>query len=201
MEKIDICNNALVEAHIDSTITNMNESSPEAERFRRIYDPTRRELLSMYPWGFANKFVKLSRAYEDVEGYDYAYKYPSEALRINDIYINELAYKKRDHIKFDMADAKVSYVNNNKCIVCNYKEPFVSMNVDVTREDLFPPHFVRLFYLMMALKIAKMSGAGQNIISEINDSISTQFSFSSTISNREESEGKDFFNYYVDVRS
>ena len=201
MDKIDICNNALVEAHIDSTITNINENSPEAERFRRIYEPTRRELLSMYPWGFANKFVKLSRISENVEGYLYAYKYPTEALRINDVYVNEELFKSRQYIKFDMADTKVSYLNKEKCILCNYKEPFVSINVDIPYEDLFPSHFTRLLYLMLALKIAKMSGASANIISEIDNSINVQIMYSSTISNREDSFSGDLTNYYVDVRS
>lgn len=201
MDKIDICNNALVEAHIDSTITNINENSPEAERFRRIYEPTRRELLSMYPWGFANKFVKLSRISENVEGYMYAYKYPTEALRINDIYFSEELFKSRQYIKFDLSDARVSYVNKEKCILCNYKEPFVSMNIDIIYEDIFPTHFTRLFYLMLALKIAKMSGASESIISEINNSINSQIIFSATISNKEDSFSGDLTNYYIDVRS
>ena len=111
MKKIDICNNALIEAHQDATITNIDEDSVEAERCRRIYDFTRRELLSAYPWTFATKFVKLARVKEDIEGYKFAYKYPKEALRINDFYINETAYKARNFIPFDLIDAKVALVD------------------------------------------------------------------------------------------
>lgn len=200
MEKIDICNNALIEAHQDATITNINEDSVEAERCRRIYDATRRELLSMYPWTFATKFVKLARVAEDVEGYKYAYKYPSEALRINDFYVNETAYKARRFIPFELAEAKVAIVNGDKAICCDYEEPFVSENIDIEKESLLPENFCRLFYLFMALKITKMAGTKSEVRSEINSEISAQLSITSTVANREDLDGIDLKNYYVDVR-
>lgn len=200
MEKIDICNNALIEAHQDATITNIDEDSVEAERCRRIYDATRRELLSAYPWTFATKFVKLARVAEDVEGYKYAYKYPTEALRINDFYVNETAYKARNFIPFDLVDAKVAIVSGDKCICCDYDEPFVSENIDVSNEQLLPENFCRLFYLFMAQKITKMAGAKSEIRSEIASEINTQLSLAATATNKEDRELKDLKNYYVDVR-
>lgn len=200
MEKIDICNNALIEAHQDATITNMEENSVEAERCRRIYDATRRELLSMYPWTFATKFVQLARVAEDVEGYKFAYKYPTEALRINNFYVNNTAYKARNFIPFDLVDAKVAIVNGDKCICCDYEEPFVSENIDVTEEALLPENFCRLFYLFMAQKITKMAGAKADIRQEIASEISAQLSIALTVANREDLDGKDLKNYYVDVR-
>lgn len=200
MEKIDICNSALIEAHQDATITNIDEASPEAERCRRIYDSTRREILSMYPWSFANKFVKLARVSDDVEGYKYAYKYPSEALRINDIYVNEEAYIARNFIPFDFAETKVAIVDGQKCILCNYEEPFISENLDIDQETLFPDTFCRLLYLFMALKITKMAGTGQDIRDEINSEIAQQLSIVATITNRENLDSRDYKNYYVDVR-
>lgn len=200
MEKIDICNNALIEAHQDATITNIDEDSVEAERCRRIYDATRRELLSAYPWTFATKFVKLARVAEDVEGYKYAYKYPTEALRINDFYVNETAYKARNFIPFDLVDAKVAIVGGDKCICCDYEEPFVSENIDVSNEQLLPENFCRLFYLFMAQKITKMAGAKSEIRSEIASEINTQLSLAATATNKENRDLKDLKNYYVDVR-
>jgi hypothetical protein len=200
MEKIDICNYALIEAHQDATITNLDENSVEAERCRRIYDATRRELLSVYPWSFATKFLKLARVSEDVEGYKYAYKYPDEALRINDFYVNETAYKAKNFIPFDLVDAKIAIVNGDKCICCDYEEPFVSENVDVSDEKLLPESFCRLFYLFMAQKITKMAGAKAEIRSEIASEINTQLSLVATTTNRENKYEKDLKNYYVDVR-
>ena len=200
MEKIDICNYALIEAHQDATITNINEDSVEAERCRRIYDATRRELLSMYPWTFATKFVKLARVAEDVEGYKFAYKYPTEALRVNNFYVNETAYKARNFIPFDLVDAKVAIVEGDKCICCDYEEPFVSMNVDVKEESLLPENFCRLFYLFMAQKITKMAGAKVEIRQEIASEIAAQLSIALTVTNREDLDGTDLKNYYVDVR-
>lgn len=200
MNRIDICNSALIEAHQDATITNIDENSVEAERCKRIYDVTRRELLSMYPWTFAKKYVKLARVGEGVEGFKYAYKYPTEALRINDIYINEEAFKARTFIPFDLSDAKIAVVNGEKCICCDYSAPWVSENVDIETEDTFSNNFCRLFYLYLALKISKMAGTKQEIRSEIIGEINEQLSITATVSNREELEPKDLKNYYIDVR-
>lgn len=200
MNRVDICNSALIEAHQDATISNIDEKSVEAERCKRIYDVTRRELLSMYPWTFAKKYVKLARVKEDVEGFKYAYKYPTEALRINDIYINEEAFKARTFIPFDLADAKIAMVDGEKCVCCDYSEPWVSENIDVENESLFSQNFCRLFYLYLALKISKMAGTKQEVRSEIIGEINEQLSITATVSNREDLEPKDLKNFYVDVR-
>lgn len=200
MEKIDICNNALIEAHQDATITNIDEDSVEAERCRRIYSATRRELLSMYPWTFATKYVELARVSENVEGYKYAYKYPSEALRINNFYIDEAAFKARNFIPFDLADVKIAIVDGDKCILCDYEKPFIAENIDVEEESLLPENFCRLFYLFLAQKISKMAGSKAEIRQEINSEISAQLSIAMTVANREDLDGKDLKNYYVDVR-
>ena len=200
MEKIDICNNALIEAHQDATITNLDEDSVEAERCRRIYDATRRELLSMYPWTFANKFVKLALVKEDVDGYKFAFKYPTEALRINNFYVNETAFKARNFIPFSFVEAKVAMIDGEKYILCDYEQPFISENIDITEESLFPENFCRLFYLFMAQKITKMAGTKSEIRQEIASEINTQLSITSTVADREDLDGRDFKNYYVDVR-
>lgn len=200
MEKIDICNNALIEAHQDATITNINEDSVEAERCRRIYSATRRELLSMYPWTFATKYVELARVLENVDGYKYAYKYPSEALRINNFYVNEAAFKARNFIPFESADVKVSIIDKDKYILCDYEQPFISENIDIEEESILPETFCRLFYLFMAQKISKMAGSKAEIRSEISAEINSQLSIALTVANREDLDGTDFKNYYVDVR-
>lgn len=200
MEKIEIWNAALTEAHQDSTISSPDERSPDAERCNRIYDPTRRELLAMYPWSFARKYVKLARFKPDVEGYKYAYKYPTEALRINDFYISEEAFKARNFIPFEHAEAKVAMVDGIKCILCDFEQPFVSENIDVTEESLFPQTFARLLYLFMAMKITKMAGSKASIREEIKADIADQLSFTATVTNRENTLGKGEANYYIDVR-
>lgn len=199
-DRTSICNSALIEAEQDTTITSMDEASPSAERCRRIYDSTRRELLSRYPWTFAQKFVKLARVAENVEGYKYAYKYPTEALRINDIYISEAYYRLRQGYIFDKADARVGIIDKEKCILCDYEEPFICENIDIQNEDLFPAHFERLFYLTMAMKIAKMAGATDGIKTRIAQNLIEQESYCATTVNREDSEAKNEYNYYVEVR-
>ena len=99
-----------------------------------------------------------------------------------------------------MDNAKVSIINGDKYILCDYEQPFISENIDVEEESLLPETFCRLFYLFLAQKISKMAGSKAEIRQEIAAEINSQLSIALTVANREDLEGDDFKNYYVDVR-
>ena len=158
--KVEICNLALVEAKYDETIESLTERSVAAERCNRLYDVCRRELLCNFPWVFATKFVKLARVSEDkVDGALYAYAYPKQAVRIVNIFRNEKDYKiKNFRIKFP-DNTRVAYIDNQKVILTNYNEAFAEIIYDEQIEENFPPLFVRMLYLELAVRLAKLSSA------------------------------------------
>jgi len=158
--KVEICNLALVEAKYDETIESLTERSVAAERCNRLYDVCRRELLCNFPWVFATKFVKLARASEEkVDGALYAYTYPKQALRIVNIFRNEQDYNlKNFRVKFP-DNTRVAYIEGQKVILTNYKEPFAEIIYDEQIEENFPPLFVRMLYLEIAVRLAKLSSA------------------------------------------
>lgn len=158
--RVEICNLALIEARYDETIESLSEKSVAAQRCKRIYDVCRRELLSSYPWVFATKFVKLAKAsLKDVEGASFAFEYPSQALRIVNIFENEGDYKSKNTRLKSATNTRVAYTNGGKYIVTDYEQPFAEIILDEQIEENFPPLFVRLLYLEMALRLAKLAGA------------------------------------------
>lgn len=158
--KVEICNLALIEAKYDETIESLTERSVAAERCNRLYDVCRRELLCNFPWVFATKFIKLARASEDkVEGALYAYTYPAQAVRIVNIFSSEGDYKTKNTRIKSSDNTRVSYINDQKVILTDYEEPFAEIIYDEQIEENFPPLFVRMLYLEIAIRLAKLSSA------------------------------------------
>jgi hypothetical protein len=173
--RVEICNLALIEARYDETIESLSEKSVAAQRCKRIYDTCRRELLSSYPGVFATKFVKLARAsVKEVEGASYAYEYPSQALRVVNVFENEGDYKSKNSRVKTATNTRVAYVNGGRYIVSDYAEPFAEIIVDEQVEENFPPLFVRLLYLEMSLRLAKLAGADRFELGVIMQQIQTE---------------------------
>jgi hypothetical protein len=162
--KIDICNLALIEAQYDETITNIDERSVAAERCKRLYDVCRKELLCKYPWSFATKFIELTLLDGKPEGYKYAYIYPSDALKISATYLNEDDFKnKRLSIK-KKGSERVGLFDGIKVILSNTKNNFAEIIIDEEVEENFSNLFIRLLYLEIALRLAKLSGADNDYL-------------------------------------
>lgn len=169
--KVEICNLALIEARADATIASLDERSVNAERCNRLYDICRKEVLSNYPWVFATKFVNLARLSSDVEGAKYAYVYPAEAVRIVNVFKDEEDYKHKNYRIKPRNNTRVSYFEGQKVILCNYEQPFAEIIYDEQMEENFPPLFVRLLYLTMALRLAKLSSADNDYLKIIYSQI------------------------------
>lgn len=157
--KTEICNLALIEAGYDETITNMDERSVSAERCNRLYDVCRKEILVGYPWVFASKFVSLARLKETIEGFDYVYAYPDDALRVVNVFENVSDYKNKNNREKLGSQERVAYLNGRKVIPSNYEQAFGEIIVDEKLEDKFPPMFTRMLYLDMSIRLAKLAGA------------------------------------------
>ena len=72
MTDTDICNMALSNIG-KGVIENMEEGVENARACKLFYDPTRREVLRSFPWGFAHRIERLAVVDVDVPGWDFAY--------------------------------------------------------------------------------------------------------------------------------
>lgn len=200
MDKTAICNAALIEAEVDSTITSFdNDSSIEAQRMRRIYDRTKKECLAAFNWSFATKYVYLSAVDSpDASVFTNTFKYPSGCLWVSGVFADIESAKNRNPA---LVYSVLSSDNErNRLICCDTEAPVASVTIDVLENNM-PMLFAKYFYLTLALKFAKMAGADDSIKRRLYDEIALASSecmtFDTTVSNKliydEENE-------YIDVR-
>ena len=154
---VDICNEALIEAKYDETIATLDEDSVSARRCNRLYDPTRKEVLTTFPWTFATRFEEVAKL--NIDEPRFVFSYPSNALRILNIYASKEEYLARRHLRFPTDVVRVENINGTKCIVSPYEHCFVEYVYDEENPENFSPLFTRLLYLNLSLKLAKLAGA------------------------------------------
>ncbi len=197
--KTEMCNLALIEAKEDTEITDIDEGSVSARRLSRIYDVTRREVLSGYRWSFATKFKSLARSSATPDGYNYTYVYPSDSLRLINVYSSEDEFKLRDIYVPKHHDNQVIYDGGSKYLATDLETPFVEYISDVTSESLFDPLFTRLFYLYLAMKLSKLTGSDANI-KTLSEEIAYAERTASLATVGESENSMPIENHYVDVR-
>lgn len=198
VDKVYICNQALIETGNDVSIESLDEKSPEAQRCKRLFDSTYKTLLSQYNFSFSEKLVQLSRISDNVLGYKYSYSYPAEALRINNVYMSEEDYKLKKHIDREQ-NFTVSNINGNKVILSNDDCPFASINIEPNISTL-PETFVRVFVLKLAEQLIKVSGIGDDVLKRVKEDFNYEMSLAISSSAREADNKLKEDNPYIDVR-
>jgi len=79
--QVQICNLALTRMGATGVIQSLTEASEEAYNCNRLYEPSLRAALRMYPWDFATAIATLALLSETPDDYDYAYSLPSGCVR------------------------------------------------------------------------------------------------------------------------
>ncbi len=79
--KTDICNLALLRLG-QGQISNITELSPAGVACSTLYDLSRRAVLAMHPWRFAQKEVTLAVKAETPDSYAYSYLIPSDCITV-----------------------------------------------------------------------------------------------------------------------
>lgn len=90
--EVSICNVALVLIGA-RTIATLGENTKEAGLCSTAYPAARDSLLSMFPWGFAQRVVSLaevSGVSDPLERYDYAYNLPSDYFAAGSLNVDRL---------------------------------------------------------------------------------------------------------------
>lgn len=150
MNATEICNLALAEIGDNYSITDIEESTPQAAVCRRFYESTRDSMLRAYPWSFARTRATLSQiSTAPIFGWDYAFQLPSDFLRLVDF--NGL----------DAWDLEGDYVIEGNQILTDDDSAEIAYIKRVTDAQLFDAMFVEAFALKLALRICiKLSKDG-----------------------------------------
>jgi hypothetical protein len=149
--KVDICNMAL--SHLGmQAITTLLEDNPSTRACNKFYDPSLDAVLSEFRWPFATvKQALVGVTDETLEmEWDYIYVYPTQALRIWNVY-NESTIVDKDQQEFEV----VFQVDENRKVICsNNDSAYAEYSYRVQDTNIYDPLFNLAFSLRMAGSMA-----------------------------------------------
>jgi hypothetical protein len=146
--KLVIWNMAL--SHIGAiTLNSESDTSVEARKCSLFYEPARDQVLTDFPWNFAERRKALSIiSGADPIGYDYAYTYPSDCLKVRKIYNVDPT---GEPIKYKVT---ANDALSAKIILCNERSASLIYTARITTPDLFDASFVILLSWRLAADLA-----------------------------------------------
>ena len=146
--KLVIWNMAL--SHIGAiTLNSESDTSAEARKCSLFYEPARDSVLTDFPWNFAERRKALAVLEEvDPIGYEYAYTYPSDCLKIRRIWNPDPT---AEPIKYKVTAADDL---SKKIILCDERSASLIYTARVENPDLFDASFVVLLSWRLAADLA-----------------------------------------------
>lgn len=80
--EVEICNRAIGRVGVDQLIESLDDPNNRARNCKLQYEPCRDEVLSDFPWNFAQACVALALvANVSVPGWRYVYRYPNACMK------------------------------------------------------------------------------------------------------------------------
>lgn len=148
----DVCNMAL--AHIaKGRINSIEDQSEMARQCKLFYEPTRKELLRSYTWGFAKRISKLAELDVESPYWNYVYAYPQKCLAVRKIFDADtgaaIRAGEQQEEEWDLYMAKANVLG----IGCNIPAAWLEYTYDVDDVELFSSDFLAAFTHMLAFNI------------------------------------------------
>lgn len=141
---VSICADALILLGA-SPISSFNDGTDEANSCDRLYPDIRDMALSMYPWSFAYKKIKLARLITTpVSEWAYEYQLPGDRLGNPRAVFETSANYARPVKEWEILGDK---------LLTNYQEVYIDYPYQ-TPEYAMPQYFVQLLKYMMAWHLA-----------------------------------------------
>jgi hypothetical protein len=82
--EVEICNRAIGRVGVDQLIESMDDPNDRARNCKLQYEPCRDEVLSDFPWNFAQTCVALALVSDvEVPGWRYVYRYPANCMKVH----------------------------------------------------------------------------------------------------------------------
>lgn len=146
----DICNLAL-SALSCKNILSMDEGTAEAQQCKIYYEHTRRRLLRMFSWGFAQRETKLALLVDTVPGYRYLYAYPAECFLVSYVYEEGCARGKEERPR----DYRVIAASGNRRVIAtNVENAWAEYTADIKDPDMMSDEFIEAFFHFLASAMA-----------------------------------------------
>lgn len=166
MNITDICNMALGQV-AQETIANVDEQSESARQCRMYYDITRKNLLSTFRWGFAERNARLALVDTTIPKWAYAYAYPNECLAIHQVFNKERgpvdeAFKDDRYNEYEI----LTINDTMKVIGTDIDLAWASYTADVKNAEAFSSFFCEALAHNLASKLAIPLAGSQSLIQQ-----------------------------------
>lgn len=163
MNSTEICNMAL-SAIAKGRIASISEDSEEARQCKIYYELLRKNLLSSFRWGFADKSAKLALVNTDIPKWTYAYAYPNDCLVVRQLYnrengiIYDASRKDTDYHEYDVS----AISDSAKVIMCDIENAYLDYTADIKNAEQFAPLFCEALAHNLAAHLAMPLTASQS---------------------------------------
>jgi hypothetical protein len=124
-------------------LSGLTEDSVNKRLLNDIYHDSRRALLEMHSWKFARKQIELAQLTTTPQGYDLAFKLPSDLIKI--IEFNNTDPEFREKLPFNTIDGELH---------TNETQAKIEYIYDAKNETLFSSGFVEALSLYLGMTIA-----------------------------------------------
>lgn len=165
MYSTDICNIALSsigQGRIDS----IDEDSEAARQCKLYYELTRKNLLSSFRWGFAERSEKLALVDTSVPKWEFAYAVPKKCLVVRQLYNKNGSMIEMDESTKDdnYHEYQISLMNESqRIIMADIENAWMDYTADITNAELFDASFAEALAHKLASHIAMPLSGSQNM--------------------------------------
>ena len=143
MYSTDICNIALSSIG-QGQIASIDEDSEAARQCKLYYELTRKNLLSSFRWGFAERSEKLALVDTTVPKWEFAYALPKKCLVVRQLY-----NKNGDIIETDESakddtyhEFQIALMNESqRIIMADIEDAWMDYTADIENAELFDSSF------------------------------------------------------------
>ena len=126
------------------------ENSQEANAIRRFYETSRDEMLRLFDWPFATKFVALSLIEEDpTDEWGFSYQYPSDCLKFR-----RILGAGRNPINKNRLIYRTAYGTAGQIVLTDIEDAEAEYTMGVTDTSRFTPDFVMALSYRLAAYVA-----------------------------------------------
>jgi len=149
---IQICNIALMRIGSSRTINSLSEQSKQADVANVFYESSRDTVLSDFDWNFASKRVALADLDTPSTDWQFAYRYPTDCMRITEIMTPGIRYPAPGmRVTYEVgADA----AGTGKIIYTNQPEAQLRYVGKITDPNMFDAQFADALSWKLAAEFA-----------------------------------------------
>ena len=153
--KMDICNLALSNFG-GGKITSFDDGKEQSRLCDLYYTNALETTLEDFPWNFAQRIEYLALSTKTFPGWDYAYLYPANCVKIWKVFDES-----GEHTDINN-ECNIYSDGTNKYFVCNIENAYCRFSAKINDSSLYTPTFIEALSFLLSAKIVnQLSGNAQ----------------------------------------